>query len=129
MQPRDVMIQWLYKNIPDLIIQPEDRSEFDIVGEVNGNGSKSIYSVDVHERWVEKWPENWRYIYIPLKNKKLIDDWKNFNRYDLYTFIIFRKDLKKAWHISSDVVNDSKILGQNYLIDIRDAYQVEMIND
>ena len=75
MQPRDVMIQWLYKNIPDLIIQPEDRSEVDIVGEVNGNGSKSIYSVDVHERWVEELPENWRYIYNPMKNKKLRGRW------------------------------------------------------
>ena len=129
MQPRDVMIKWLGDNIPALLIEPEDRSLFDVVGVVNGNGARSIYSLEVNERWAGDWPDNWKSVYIPTKNKKLLTEWKKFYKDDLYTFIIFRKDLKKAWHVAADIVAASKISGENYIISIRDTYQVDMIND
>ena len=129
MQPRDIMIKWLSDNIPDLIIEPEERSLFDVVGRVNGDGARAIYSLEVNKGWTGEWPENWKFIYIPSESKKLLTEWKKYNKYDLYTFVIFRKDLKKAWHIAADIVNDSKILGKNYLIDVRDAYQMDVTND
>tara|TARA_R110000787_G_scaffold108837_1_gene217273 strand:+ start:97 stop:486 length:390 start_codon:yes stop_codon:yes gene_type:complete len=129
MQPRDVMIKWLADNIPALLIEPEDRSLFDVVGVVNGNGARAIYSLEVNERWTGDWPDNWKSVYIPTKNKKLLTEWKKLYKDDLYTFVIFRKDLKKAWHVAADIVAASKISGENYIISIRDTYQVDMIND
>ena len=126
MQPREAMVNWLGAKIPDLIIEPEDSYNFDIVGTVNGNGAKSLYTLDVNQSWVGEWPKNWKYIYIPVSVKQLIDEWKKIYKDDLYTFIIFRKDLKKAWHIPADMVEYSKVVNETYKVSILDAYQVDM---
>jgi hypothetical protein len=124
--PREAMVNWLGAKIPDLIIEPEDNYNFDIVGTVNGNGAKSLYTLDVNQSWVGEWPKNWKYIYIPVSVKQLIDEWKKIYKDDLYTFIIFRKDLKKAWHIPADMVEYSKVVNETYKVSILDAYQVDM---
>ena len=64
MQPREAMVNWLGAKIPDLIIEPEDSYNFDVVGTVNGNGAKSLYTLDVNQSWVGEWPKNWKYIYM-----------------------------------------------------------------
>ena len=128
MQPREQTIGWIESHIPDIIVDP-DTSEFNIKCRINGGDLKILYQVEVIEEWEDEWPENWKSIYIPTESKKLLTEWKRFYKDDLYTFVIFRKDLKKAWHIAADIINDSKISGKNYLIDMRDAYQVDMTND
>ena len=129
MQPREAMVNWLGAKIPDLIIEPEDSTNFDVVGTVNGNGSKTIYTLDLNKNWVGEWSETWKYIYIPLDRKQLIEEWKKNYKDDLYTFIVFRKDLKKAWHIPADMIEHAKVTNETYIVSILDAYQVDMTYD
>ena len=39
-----------------------------------------------------------------IKIKMLLTDGTKIIRDDLLTFIVYRKDLKKAWHIAGDIV-------------------------
>ena len=136
---KDAMVNWLNKNIPDLIIDSKENYGFDIRGTVNGNGSKSFYEVEIKYGWTGEWPESWKEIRIPYRKKRLIDLWQGKFKDELFTFVIFRKDLKKAWHIPADIVMLSKVKeapnravakGELFFhIDVRDAYQVDMVDD
>ena len=74
-----------------------------------------------------------------LPKERLIDLWQEKFKNELFTFVIFRKDLQKAWHIPADIVMLSKVKeapnravakGELFFhIDVRDAYQVDMTND
>ena len=108
MQPRDHMIGWLSANIPDIIIDP-DISGFDIKGRINSGELKIFYQIEVIEEWEDEWPVNWEEIRLPSKNKILIDQWHKSYRDDMLTFIVYRKDLKKAWHIAGDIAMESEI--------------------
>ena len=104
------MAGWLAKNIPDLIIESDWlHQEFDIKGGLNSNGVKAFYMVDVKEGWVCTWPEEWKELRISYKNKKVLDFWYKNYRDDLFTFIIFRKDFKKAWHIPADILMNAEV--------------------
>ena len=133
------MTDWLAKKIPDLIVDSSENYGFDIRGTVNGNGSKSFYEVEIKYGWTGEWPESWKEIRIPYRKKRLIDLWQGKFKDELFTFVIFRKDLKKAWHIPADIVMHSKVKeapnknvaeGELFFhIDVRDAYQVDMVDD
>jgi hypothetical protein len=128
MQPRDHMIGWLSANIPDIIIDP-DRSGFDIKGQLNSGDLKIFYQLEVMEEWEEEWPENWEEIHLPSKNKILIDQWYKSYRDDMLTFIVYRKDLKKAWHIAGDIAMESEVKNNFICIPIKHTYQVDMNYD
>ena len=130
------MAGWLAKNIPDLIIESDWlHGEFDIKGGLNSNGVKAFYMVDVKEGWVGTWPEEWKELRISYKNKKALDLWHDKYSSELFTFIIFRKDLKKAWHVPADIIMNAEVREVApanelfFYIDIRDVYQMDMTYD
>ena len=130
------MTGWLAKNIPDLMVKSDwTHQDFDIEGVVNGNGVKSFYMVEVKEGWVGTWPTEWTELRIPYKNKKVLDVWQQKYKNELLTFIIFSKDLKKAWHVPADIIlhaEAKQIHDTNKLffrIDVRDIYQTDMTYD
>ena len=47
----------------------------------------------------------------------------------MLTFIVYRKDLKKAWHIAGDIAMESEIKNNFICIPIKHTYQVDMNYD
>jgi len=135
----EAMVGWLNNKIPDLILEVDENYGFDIRGKVNGGNSRVFYEVEVKKGWTGEWPDNWTDLRIPFRKKRLIDIWKKDYKDDLFTFIVFRKDLKKAWHIPADVVELSEVKearnknvaeGELFFhINVKDIYQVDMTYD
>ena len=128
MQPREQTIGWIESHIPDIIVDP-DTSEFNIKCYINSGDLKLLYQVEVIEEWEDEWPEKWEEVQLPYKNKDVVDRWyKDYPR-DLLTFIVYRKDLKKAWHIAGDIVMESEVRNNFYCIPLKFTYQVDMNYD
>lgn len=77
----------------------------DIVSEKDGK----LYYTEVETKlvWSGDWPESWEDVRLPERKKRLIALAKN-NEASL-SFIIFNKEYKQAWKISSDVVDSSPL--------------------
>ena len=135
----EAMEGWLAEKIPDLIIDSTEDYGFDIRGTINGGDSRTFYEVEIKYGWTGEWPENWTELRIPYRKKRLIDKWRKDYKDDLFTFVVFRKDLKKAWHIPADVVESSQVKedpnknvekGELFFhINVKDIYQVDMTYD
>ena len=88
-----------------------------------------LHEVEIKFLWEDEWPEKWEEVRIPYKNKYVVDRWYKDYRKDLLTFVVYRKDLKKAWHIAGDVVMESEVRNNFYCIPLKFTYQVDMNYD
>jgi hypothetical protein len=103
------MLGWLGHNIPDLITDSEENFGFDIRGYLDSSSSNHFYEVEVKWGWKGDWPESWKELRIPHRKKRLLDKWqKDFRNADL-TFVVFRGDFKRAWHVPGDVLLESEV--------------------
>jgi hypothetical protein len=133
------MIGWLNKNIPNLIIESDENYGFDIRGHLDANSNNHFYEVEVKWGWKDEWPPHWKELRIPYRKKRLLDKWqKDFPQSDL-TFVVFRSDFKKAWHVPGDILLESEVKeaynkniarGEKFFhILTESVYQVDMTYD
>ena len=133
------MIGWLNKNIPDLIIESEENFGFDIRGHLDTNSGNHFYEVEVKWGWEGEWPPHWKELRIPYRKKRLLDKWQKDYSEDDLTFVVFRGDFKKAWHVPADILLESEVKeaynkniakGEKFFHILTDSiYQVDMTYD
>ena len=140
------MIGWLNKNIPDLIIDSEENFGFDIRGHLDITSPwvgalviNHFYEVEVKWGWKDEWPPHWKELRIPYRKKRLLDKWQKDYSEDDLTFVVFRGDFKKAWHVPADILLESEVKeaynkniarGEKFFHILTDSiYQVDMTYD
>ena len=140
------MIGWLNKNIPDLIIDSEENFGFDIRGHLDITSPwvgalviNHFYEVEVKWGWEGEWPPHWKELRIPYRKKRLLDKWQKDYSEDDLTFVVFRGDFKKAWHVPADILLESEVKeaynkniakGEKFFHILTDSiYQVDMTYD
>tara|TARA_R110001583_G_scaffold142729_1_gene294897 strand:+ start:524 stop:1006 length:483 start_codon:yes stop_codon:yes gene_type:complete len=133
------MIGWLNKNIPDLIIKSDENYGFDIRGHLDSNSNNYFYEVEVKWGWEGEWPPHWKELRIPYRKKRLLDKWQKDYSEDDLTFVVFRSDFKKAWHVPADILLESEVKeaynkniakGEKFFhILTESVYQVDMTYD
>ena len=125
---KQILTNWLVKEIPDMVLDTDEQYGFGICGQVNGGPLKCLYEIFVNDLWIGEWPTPWKYIHIPVSMKHLIDKWyKDYND-SLFTIIVFSKDLERAWHIAAEIIMESKIIGDFYRVPTDQSYIVDMKN-
>ena len=125
---KQILTNWLVKEIPDMVLDTDEQYGFGICGQVNGGPLKCLYEIFVNDLWIGEWPTPWKYIHIPVSKKHLIDKWyKDYND-SLFTIIVFSKDLERAWHIAAEIIMESKIIGDFYRVPTDQSYIVDMKN-
>ena len=125
---KQILTNWLVKEIPDMVLDTDEQYGFGICGQVNGGPLKCLYEIFVNDLWIGEWPTPWKYIHIPVSKKHLIDKWyKDYND-SLFTIIVFSKDLERAWHIAAEIIMESKIIGDFYHVPTNQSYIVDMKN-
>ncbi len=96
------------------------------------------FETEIKYSWKNVWPDSWDEIRIPYRKKRIIDKWTKNGRNGNLTFVVFRKDCKRAWFIKGEVVNASEVKpidnrfmkGENfYHIKVKDAELIHMEND
>jgi len=97
---------------------------------------RHLYEVEMKSQWRGDWPPSWREIRIPYRKSRLLKKWKADCPDDLLTFVVFREDCLKAWHIDGDTVMNSDVRevsnrrirkGEKFFhINVGDAYLVDM---
>ena len=125
---KQILTNWLVKEIPDMVLDTDEQYGFGVCGQVNGGPLKCFYEMFVNDLWIGEWPTNWKYIHVPVSKKHLIDKWyKDYND-SLFTIIVFSKDLERAWHIAAEIIMESKIIGDFYHVPTNQSYIVDMKN-
>ena len=125
---KQILTNWLVKEIPDMVLDTDEQYGFGVCGQVNGGPLKCFYEMFVNDLWIGEWPTNWKYIHVPVSKKYLIDKWyKDYND-SLFTIIVFSKDLERAWHIAAEIIMESKIIGDFYRVPTDQSYIVDMKN-
>ena len=125
---KQILTNWLVKEIPDMVLDTDEQYGFGICGQVNGGPLKCLYEIFVNDLWIGEWPTPWKYIHVPVSKKHLIDKWyKDYND-SLFTIIVFSKDLERAWHIAAEIIMESKIIGDFYRVPTDQSYIVDMKN-
>ena len=125
---KQILMNWLVKEIPDMMLYTDEQDGFGVCGQVNGGPLKCFYEMFVNDLWIGEWPTNWKYIHVPVSKKHLIDKWyKDYND-SLFTIIVFSKDLERAWHIAAEIIMESKIIGDFYRVPTDQSYIVDMKN-
>ena len=103
------MYGWLMANDHAQIDMSENYN-FDLVSTVDKGLPRHLYEVEIKRQWkYGEWPDNWKDIRIPYRKKRLLDIWKKECPEDLLTFVVFRLDLQRAWHIDGDTLLDSEV--------------------
>ena len=125
---KQILTNWLVKEIPDMVLDTDEQYGFGVCGQVNGGPLKCFYEMFVNDLWIGEWPTPWKYIHVPVSKKYLIDKWyKDYND-SLFTIIVFSKDLERAWHIAAEIIMESKIIGDFYRVPTDQSYIVDMKN-
>ena len=101
------MVGWLkeqgYTNIAT-----NETYYFDIVCTVD-DLPRLLYEVEIKYSWKGDWPDSWREIRIPERKRRLLDKWKEESPDDVLTFVVFRDDCKKAWHIDGATLLECEV--------------------
>ena len=102
------MVGWLkeqgYTNIAT-----NETYYFDIVCTVDDANPRLLYEVEIKYSWKGDWPDSWREIRIPERKRRLLDKWKEECPDDVLTFVVFRDDCKKAWHIDGATLLECEV--------------------
>ena len=128
------MVGWLkeqgYTNIAT-----NETYYFDIICTVD-DLPRLLYEVEIKYTWKGDWPDSWREIRIPERKRRLLDKWKEESPDDVLTFVVFRDDCKKAWHIDGATLLECEVKeapnrnirkGEKFFnIPTSDAYLVDM---
>ena len=128
------MVGWLkeqgYTNIAT-----NETYYFDIICTVD-DLPRLLYEVEIKYSWKGDWPDSWREIRIPERKRRLLDKWKEESPDDVLTFVVFRDDCKKAWHIDGATLLECEVKeapnrnirkGEKFFhIPTSDAYLVDM---
>ena len=128
------MVGWLkeqgYTNIAT-----NETYYFDIICTVD-DLPRLLYEVEIKYSWKGDWPDSWREIRIPERKRRLLDKWKEECPDDILTFVVFRDDCKKAWHIDGATLLECEVKeapnrnirkGEKFFhIPTSDAYLVDM---
>jgi len=95
-----------------------------------------LYEVEIKYSWKGDWPDSWGEIRIPERKRRLLDKWKEESPDDVLTFVVFRDDCKKAWHIDGATLLECEVKeapnrnirkGEKFFhIPTSDAYLVDM---
>tara|TARA_R100001377_G_scaffold53056_1_gene31159 strand:+ start:218 stop:613 length:396 start_codon:yes stop_codon:yes gene_type:complete len=126
MTPKKTLVNWLSKEIPNMIIDVDKDCKFKVCS--HSGPLKCYYETLVHKLWTRGWPLEWKTLHIPLSNKKLIDMWEKDYKNSLFTFILFKEDLEYAWHIPVESIIESPIKESSYVVPTDLAYIVDMKN-
>ena len=101
------MVGWLkeqgYTNIAT-----NETYYFDIICTVD-DLPRLLYEVEIKYSWKGDWPDSWREIRIPERKRRLLDKWKEESPDDVLTFVVFRDDCKKAWHIDGATLLECEV--------------------
>ena len=101
------------------------------------DGTNYYFETEIKYGWKTIWPDSWDEIRIPYRKKKIIDKWTKNGCDGGLTFVIFRKDCKKAWFMKGELVNTSEVKpvdnkfqkGEDfYHIKVKDATLMDMGN-
>ena len=128
------MVGWLkeqgYTNIAT-----NETYYFDIICTVD-DLPRLLYEVEIKYSWKGDWPDSWREIRIPERKRRLLTKWKEECPDDVLTFVVFRDDCKKAWHIDGATLLECEVReapnrnirkGEKFFhIPTSDAYLVDM---
>ena len=71
---KQILTNWLVKEIPDMVLDTDEQYGFGVCGQVNGGPLKCFYEMFVNDLWMGEWPTNWKYIHVPVSKKYLIDN-------------------------------------------------------
>lgn len=89
-------------------VDTTERKDFDILCKARTE-THHLYEVEVKYAWKGEWPESWTEIRIPHRKKRLLDKWQKEYPNALFTFMVFRNDCEKAWHIDANVLLDCEV--------------------
>tara|TARA_R100001132_G_C3228811_1_gene64324 strand:- start:11 stop:469 length:459 start_codon:yes stop_codon:yes gene_type:complete len=90
---------WL-KALKFTTVDTTERKDFDIICK-SVEEKRHLYEVEIKYSWKGEWPDHWEEIRIPHRKQRLINKWIEECSEDPFTFIIFRNDCQKAWHIDA----------------------------
>jgi hypothetical protein len=90
-------------------IDTSERKDYDIVCKAVDSAVHHLYEVEIKYAWKGDWPPYWKEIRIPYRKVRLLKKWKEDYPDSLFTFLVFRDDCKKAWHIDANVIADCEV--------------------
>jgi hypothetical protein len=132
---KEAMVGWL-KEHDHSNISTNETTYFDIVCTVDGDLPRLLYEVEIKYSWRGEWPESWDEIRIPERKRRLLDKWQEECPEDILTFVVFRDDCLKAWHIDGHTLLDCEVReasnrniqkGEKFFhIPTNDAYLMDM---
>ena len=95
-------LDWL-KSLDFSTVDTTERKDFDIICK-SKEEKLHLYEVEIKYSWKGDWSPYWAEIRIPHRKKRLLDKWQKECPDASFTFIVFRNDCKKAWHINAEVL-------------------------
>ena len=122
------MIDWL-KEHDHSNISPDPTNQFDLISTVDGDLPRLLFEIEVNYAWQGEWPETWEEIFISEEKVKPLEKWREECPDDILTFVIFRSDLGKAWHIDGSSLLECTVRNNLLHIPTRDAYLMDMTYD
>ena len=132
---KECMIGWL-KEKDHAHIKSNETTFFDIISFVDHGLPRHLYEVEIKYSWRSDWPDSWEEIRIPYRKVRLLEKWKAECPDALLTFVVFRNDCKKAFHIDGNTLLISQVMevsnrniskGEKFFhIPIEDTYLVDM---
>lgn len=122
------MIDWL-KEHDHSNISPDPTNQFDLISTVDGDLPRLLFEIEVNYAWQGEWPETWEEIFISEEKVKPLEKWREECPDDILTFVIFRSDLEKAWHIDGSSLLECTVRNNLLHIPTSDAYLMDMTYD
>ena len=122
------MIDWL-KEHDHSNISLDPTNQFDLISTVDGDLPRLLFEIEVNYAWQGEWPETWEEIFISEEKVKPLEKWREECPDDILTFVIFRSDLGKAWHIDGSSLLECTVRNNLLHIPTSDAYLMDMTYD
>ena len=122
------MIDWL-KEYDHSNISLDPTNQFDLISTVDGDLPRLLFEIEVNYAWQGAWPETWEEIFISEEKVKPLEKWREECPDDILTFVIFRSDLGKAWHIDGSSLLECTVRNNLLHIPTSDAYLMDMTYD
>jgi len=122
------MIDWL-KEHDHSNISLDPTNQFDLISTVDGDLPRLLFEIEVNYAWQGEWPETWEEIFISEEKLEPLEKWREECPDDILTFVIFRSDLGKAWHIDGSSLLECTVRNNLLHIPTSDAYLMDMTYD